>query len=69
MSNLIAKIKASDQDTIGIKNNKRLLIWLIVSLFYGYQFTLRIIPGILANDIIKIFNLTIKNIKIYIRIN
>ncbi len=57
MSNLIAKIKASDQDTIGIKNNKRLLIWLIVSLFYGYQFTLRIIPGILANDIIKIFNL------------
>jgi predicted MFS family arabinose efflux permease len=57
MSNSIAKSTASDPHIADVKNNKKLIAWLIVSLFYGYQFTLRIIPGILSNDIIKNFAL------------
>ena len=56
MSNSIAKTTAS-QNITDVKNNKNLLAWVIVSLFYGYQFTLRIIPGILSNDIIQNFAL------------
>jgi len=35
--------------------NKRWLAWLVASFFYAYQFTLRIIPGVFANDIITNF--------------
>lgn len=41
---------------------RNLLIWLLASLFYAYQYILRVIPNIIAPELITKFNITIEDV-------
>ncbi|MGL9732677.1 MAG: MFS transporter [Wolbachia sp.] len=41
---------------------RNFLIWLLVSLFYSYQYILRVIPNIIASELITKFNISITDV-------
>ncbi|MGL9761702.1 MAG: MFS transporter [Wolbachia sp.] len=41
---------------------RNLLIWLLASLFYAYQYILRVIPNIIASELITKFNISVTDV-------
>ncbi len=49
----------SNQDYFNLSNKQAIawIVWIIASIFYGYQYILRVMPNIMMNDILQQFNI------------
>ncbi|GFQ96469.1 MFS transporter [Trichonephila clavata] len=50
------------QKVLGFMLQRNFLIWLLASLFYAYQYILRVIPNIIAPELITKFNISIVDV-------